>query len=229
MHRFALAVLLAAACGGSGGNDPAAPGEGGPPGAFVGGGGGGDGDGDGHGDGEPAGEPGSPPEPGGDDGGGNPDKPRPASDEPSGDMAGIVGAHNAVRARHCAPPLRWSPKIARVAQKWADDLARRGCAFEHSAGMDYGENLTYISPPGMRGPADVVDGWYSEVAGYNFKSGKFSFETGHFTQLVWVDTSELGCGRAVCQDAEIWVCNYASPGNVQGMFRANVLPESCRK
>jgi hypothetical protein len=40
--------------------------------------------------------------------------------------------------------------------------------------------------------------WYDEVTnpGYNFETGGFSGGTGHFTQLVWKGTTELGCGIA---------------------------------
>ncbi len=156
--------------------------------------------------------------------------PQPApSDEPDGALAGIVAAHNAVRARHCAPPLVWSEKIAKVARGWAAELRDRGCAFEHSAGMKYGENLAYMAPAGIGSPESVVDGWYREVDAYDFRSGRFGFDTGHFTQVVWESTAELGCARVECQNAEIWVCNYYPPGNFQGQFSANVHPESCRK
>lgn len=150
--------------------------------------------------------------------------------EPAGVLRGILAAHNAYRASHCAPPLSWSSELAAVAQRWAHELRDAGCAFEHSPDSDFGENLAYASPAGTHSATSVTRNWYREVELYDFGAGKFSFETGHFTQVVWARTRQLGCGYAVCGDgaAELWVCNYDPPGNVSGRFRANVKPTSCR-
>jgi uncharacterized protein YkwD len=158
--------------------------------------------------------------------------PRPVSKdpEPPGPLRGILAAHNKVRAQHCAAPLKWSAKVAAVAQRWADTLAARNCAFEHSRGNKYGENLAFASPAGTHSSASATQGWYREVSLYDFNNPRFSFEAGHFTQVVWRGSTTLGCGYATCGDgrAELWVCNYDPPGNVSRAFSANVLPSSCR-
>jgi uncharacterized protein YkwD len=140
----------------------------------------------------------------------------------------FVTAHNALRAKHCAPPLTWSPAIASVARKWADRLAGMGCnTLEHSRGK-LGENLA-AGTAGSMSDSDVTRMWYSELEKYDFRRQGFSMETGHFTQVVWKGTTQLGCASATCANGwEIWVCNYDPPGNVQTMYEANVLPTSCR-
>jgi uncharacterized protein YkwD len=139
----------------------------------------------------------------------------------------IVDAHNRVRARHCAPPLRWSAKVARSAQRWADTLHGDGCALRHSQG-EYGENLA-AGTAGMLDAASVVGMWYDEVKRYSFRGGGgFSMQTGHFTQVVWRGTTDVGCGRAQCNGLDVWVCQYDPPGNVRDQFRQNVLPTGCR-
>lgn len=68
-----------------------------------------------------------------------------------------------------------------------------------------------------------------------------SAETGHFTQLVWKATQQVGCARTECNggqeggegDAPGWyvVCEYAPRGNVIGQFVENVqapVPKSQR-
>jgi hypothetical protein len=51
--------------------------------------------------------------------------------------------------------------------------------------------------------------WYNEVKDYNFNNPGFGGSTGHFTQLVWVGTTELGCGVAISNSNKIYgVCNY---------------------
>jgi uncharacterized protein YkwD len=148
---------------------------------------------------------------------------------PSGMASALVAEHNRHRKEHCAPPLTWSPELAAHAQRWAEHLRDHRCAFEHSHGK-YGENLAE-GTAGLLDPGAVVDMWYRESSAYDYKSGRFSMGTGHFTQLVWVDTARLGCGVATCRGDEpldIWVCNYDPPGNVEGEFKRNVRPRGCR-
>lgn len=40
----------------------------------------------------------------------------------------------------------------------------------------------------------VVKAWYSEISKYNFKEAKFSPVTGHFSQVIWKSTTDLGVG-----------------------------------
>ena len=150
------------------------------------------------------------------------DRPAP----PRGDARAFVAAHNRVRAKHCANPLTWSAKLAQVAQKWANSLRDKGCAFGHSNGA-YGENLA-AGTSGTLDPEAVVAMWYDEVAHYRFPDGGFSMQTGHFTQVVWRRTAQVGCGRSHCKDMDIWVCEYDPPGNWEGQYRENVLPVGCR-
>lgn len=139
----------------------------------------------------------------------------------------LLDTHNAYRAKHCAPPLTWSPALAKVAQKWANTLKARGCMFGHSNGT-YGENLA-AGTTGALPPEAAVTMWYDEVKGYSFKQPAFSMETGHFTQVVWRGTAQVGCGMSQCKGMDIWVCEYDPPGNWEGRYREHVLPASCRR
>ena len=121
--------------------------------------------------------------------------------------------------------MTWSPALAELAQRWADTLKSRGCAFEHSNGK-YGENLA-AATSGVLDPESVVAMWYDEVKGYSFKQPGFSMQTGHFTQVVWRGTARVGCGRAQCRGLDVWVCQYDPPGNWEGQYKAHVLPLGC--
>ena len=151
-----------------------------------------------------------------------------AASAPPGQARAIVEAHNRYRAQHCADPLRWSAELASVAQAWADQLRDRGCAFGHSQSSEYGENLFFAAPSSPTSGVAAVDTWYAEHQRYRFSSPGFSMRTGHFTQVVWRGTRELGCGTAQCNGGDIWVCNYSPPGNMIDAYRQNVLPTSCR-
>jgi uncharacterized protein YkwD len=159
--------------------------------------------------------------------------PEPASRKPSASKLSpaaetFVSEHNRYRVQHCAGPLTWSSQLAADAQKWADTLKAKGCVFGHSGGK-HGENLA-AGTTGALPPEEVVRMWYDEVKIYDFKKPTgFSMETGHFTQVVWTDTTQVGCGFAQCKGNDIWVCQYETPGNWEGQFRQKVLPSSCKK
>lgn len=196
MKRWIMSVGAVAVLGSCGSSPPRASGGGAPGGG-----------GEGRPDGDETG--------GGDDG-----SAAGGGDELDGDAAGIVAAHNLVRAQHCVPPLRWSDDLAASAQAWADHLAASGCAFEHS-NSGHGENLA--GGGGLTGAAAVAM-WYGEVDQFDFASGGFSMDTGHFTQVVWRSTTAVGCGSNECGGMTTWVCQYDPPGNYTGEYRANVPP-----
>lgn len=143
---------------------------------------------------------------------------------PEGRVAGILEAHNRYRSKHCVPPLSWSGELAAGAERWAQRIAASGCRLEHAPGVPEGENLAWVAPVGASDAAGIVQRWYDEIAAYDFDDGGFSMQTGHFTQLIWAGTDRLGCAVDVCNDGNIWVCRYAPPGNVQGMYAENVKP-----
>jgi uncharacterized protein YkwD len=151
---------------------------------------------------------------------------KPRTPAPSGVAQAMVDAHNRVRAKHCAGALTWSAKLAQVAQQWANSLRDKHCSFGHSGGT-YGENLAAGSV-GLLTPESVVAMWYDEIAKYKFPNGGFSMATGHFTQVVWRGTTQVGCGVSHCNNMDIWVCEYDPPGNWEGQYRENVLPLGCR-
>lgn len=154
-------------------------------------------------------------------------RPPPPAKAPSSEAEALVAAHNQARAKHCADALTWSPKLAQIAQHWANSLRDQGCKFGHSGGQT-GENLA-AGTSGTLDPEAVVKMWYDEVALYRFPDGGFSMKTGHFTQVVWRGTTQVGCGRSQCNGTDIWVCEYDPAGNWEGQYGENVLPTSCRR
>jgi pathogenesis-related protein 1 len=179
---------------------------------------------------EPAPEPNAPDAPDTpDDGRAAAPTPAPAKPAPTARTGQqFVDAHNRYRAKHCAAPLTWSPKLAEVAQAWANTLRDKGCTFGHSTGNKYGENLA-AGTIGALDPESTTAMWYDEVKLYTFPDGGFSMETGHFTQVVWTTTTQIGCGSVECNGNVIYVCNYDPPGNWQGQYAQHVLPTSCKK
>ena len=150
-------------------------------------------------------------------------------------------AHNELRARHGAQPLRWSTELARTANDWALSMTSRSCEMEHSGG-EAGENIAMGGYLGPGAGKDAVSRWYNEVGQYDYRSPGFSLQTGHFTQVVWASTTELGCAMVRCGNKEwnsstqqwqkpsslygamVVVCQYSPGGNFEGRFPENVRP-----
>ena len=51
-----------------------------------------------------------------------------------------LDAHNEFRGKHGAPSMKWSSKLASNAQKWAEDLAKKGY-LQHANQKEEGENI----------------------------------------------------------------------------------------
>ena len=73
--------------------------------------------------------------------------------------------------------------------------------------------------------AAAVDAWASE--GYYYENNISGHQVGHYTQLMWTDTTKVGCGKAFSEEkiyfngvenvqVEYVVCRYAPWGNIQG-------------
>ena len=52
----------------------------------------------------------------------------------------------------------------------------------------------------------------------------FHSAVGHFTQMVWKDSKELGVGKAIKGQHVFVVCNFRPMGNQLNGFKENVLP-----
>ena len=64
---------------------------------------------------------------------------------------------------------------------------------QHRKNAKYGENLFMAGGTETNGK-DPVKSWYDEIQNYRFSSGGFSSTTGHFTQVIWKNSKELGIG-----------------------------------
>jgi uncharacterized protein YkwD len=126
----------------------------------------------------------------------------------------MLTAHNGYRTRLNLRPLKWSDKLAAVAQSWADSLLKRR-QFQHQGLTGYGENL-FEMRGGTATPDDVVHDWASESLDYDYRSNRCLSVCGHYTQMVWRNTTEVGCAVAHGGGREVWVCEYSPPGNVIG-------------
>ncbi|CAG5036512.1 unnamed protein product [Parnassius apollo] len=135
--------------------------------------------------------------------------------------------HNEYRREHGVPPLILNKDICKVSQKWAEELAKKD-AMSYSLNQNFGENVYcgWSPDPNVKIKArDCVEKWYSEIKDYSFGREPEILTCGHFTQIVWKNTRELGVGSAKSKSGKLYVvANYFPPGNYSGQFVKNVLP-----
>ena len=136
-----------------------------------------------------------------------------------------LNAHNRYRRTHHVNPLKLNKDLCRIAEGYARKLASMGC-LQHSdnryRGETLGENLYYTYGSEVTG-AEASKNWYGEIKSYNY-NGDWSSGTGHFTQMVWKDTKEVGFGKYKDRSGQTYVvANYYPAGNVIGYFKSNVL------
>lgn len=133
----------------------------------------------------------------------------------------LLEAHNAERARLGIAPLRWSPALAQQASTWADNLAQRG-RLEHARDRSgAGENL-WMGSASYYGPNDMIGRFIDERRA--FRPGVFPHisrtgnwaDVGHYTQLIWPGTQEVGCALSTGAGNDVLVCRYWPAGNVIG-------------
>lgn len=163
------------------------------------------------------------------------------------DKATILSLHNTLRTQALSsmPALTWSTTASTVAEKYAKLLAVRSCtstlpsgqarlvhgkiaapaSYSFSSGTtQMGENLAAAGSSGSYpAVATLVNLWSNEKVDYTYSSNTCASGKvcGHYTQMVWKNTTAVGCGYAKCTDGSAMKrsfisCNYTSAGNVVG-------------
>lgn len=154
--------------------------------------------------------------------------------------------HNVHRFNHSSPSIAWSEQMAGYAAQLAAT-----CKFAHDVsigGGGYGQNLAMYAT--SDNPQDLKENnlvaqaitqmWYNGELGQWPASdyGKdnpdmTNFEGwGHFSQLVWAGSQQVGCKSQYCPPGTMYagmgawftVCNYYPAGNMGGAYGKNVLP-----
>lgn len=142
---------------------------------------------------------------------------------PPGFEERLLAAQNRERLPLGVAPLQWNEGLARSARVWADRLAATG-QFAHAppdADDPQGENL-WAGTSGRFTLEAMVGAWAREKR--DFKPGVFPdnsvtgkvADVGHYTQLMWRDTREVGCALATGPREDVLVCRYSNAGNWVG-------------
>ena len=132
----------------------------------------------------------------------------------------ILAVHNRERTAVGVSPLTWNDNLAADAQTWAQHISTTG-QFIHDPESPGGENIAGFNPSmGVSAPGEGQSLWVDEKQ--NWQGGVLTpenwYPTGHYTQMVWKDTQEVGCGTASGDGHpfSILVCRYNPNGNFMG-------------
>jgi len=124
----------------------------------------------------------------------------------------ILAIHNFYRAKYNVPLLDWNDDIASYAADHTGD-----CVMHHTDGP-YGENLGWGYSDAIAG----VEAWYGEYNEYNYQAATFDGNSGHFTQVIWKGTTQVGCYIRDCSGTGYLMCEYLPRGNMLGSYTENV-------
>lgn len=160
----------------------------------------------------------------------------------TGFIGTVLGALNVVRATAdptpdpALPALTWDADAAAVAQGWADNCtfginSNRQSEYQALTGLSTSVGETVFaqgfsgSPPSDETVAQsAVSNWASEAQFYDYASNECApgEVCGNYTQVVWRDTTAVGCAIAECPnlfsgfDGKFLVCDYVPAGNFFG-------------
>ncbi|HST35585.1 MAG TPA: CAP domain-containing protein [Allosphingosinicella sp.] len=133
----------------------------------------------------------------------------------------LLAIHNRERAQVGVPPLVWDEALAAEAASYVPELIDLG-DLEHSDEAmegETGENLA-MGTAGYYSPEALTQLWVDEKN--SFENGIFPNvsrtgdwdEVGHYTAMVWRETTSVGCAIGSGGGDLYLVCRYAPAGNV---------------
>ncbi|ESN90023.1 hypothetical protein HELRODRAFT_104520 [Helobdella robusta] len=157
----------------------------------------------------------------------SPGKRAPLSDDVQSE---IINAHNNFRKGEGSSnmkKIKWNSVLAEMADTWASS-----CSFTHgqpsspsSPFPQTGQNLFATTVQAVN-VSSYISSWYKEKEKFDSVTQTCAAKAvcGHYTQVVWAATSDVGCSYALCPtlpptkltNAYFFVCNYGPAGNFVG-------------
>lgn len=137
-------------------------------------------------------------------------------------MIEVYKAHNTARYEVGSRPLVWDPVLAAQAASYGPELAQYGRPVHSSrVGRETSRENLLQALPGTSAAA-MVGVWTAEKQ--NFFNGLFPdvsktgnwYDVGHYTQMVWPTTTNLGCAIHTGGQFDWLICRYSPPGNKDG-------------
>ncbi|XP_063424167.1 Golgi-associated plant pathogenesis-related protein 1-like [Mytilus trossulus] len=143
--------------------------------------------------------------------------------------------HNNIRRKHNVPSLKFSKDLVQHAQEWAEYLVKTNQdtpEVQHLRRKNIGQNVTvkdsYDNYAVDYSAEDIIKEWYSGVDIYQPYFGRepppleIIKGYGHFSQMIWKESKEMGMGKAIGNDRTVIVASYRPAGNGLAKFTDNV-------
>ena len=135
-----------------------------------------------------------------------------------------LDVHNEYRRKHQnTPDMVYDKDLAADAMVWSMYLASINKLEHDQKDTGQGENLAWSSDSAKAMSDWATRAWYdTEIDDYDYSDPGYQSGTGHFTQVVWVGSTKLGCAEY----SNYVTCRYSPQGNINtaSYFTANVKP-----
>lgn len=140
-----------------------------------------------------------------------------------------LNLHNNYRSKHSSQEMQLDYSLCNDAQRYANQLANGTAEGHDPNAQGQGENIyTGFQSNAYPSGNNASKYWYSEKKNYDYNNPGFAQDTGHFTQVVWNDTTRFGIAKAYGEKNGMYatwvVARYAPQGNITnvGKFEENV-------
>ncbi|XP_064624955.1 cysteine-rich venom protein pseudechetoxin-like [Lineus longissimus] len=136
----------------------------------------------------------------------------------------IVQIHNKLR-NDVSPTatnmlkMSYDLELENLARKWVNQCKREHPSVNTVPGKAaLGQNLFFSEVHETWNTA--INAWHNEIKHFTYGTYTTSGVTGHYTQVVWADTSLVGCAMKKCGERNyIYACNYGPGGNYNPAYK----------
>lgn len=156
------------------------------------------------------------------------------NNQTNADVEKSLQVHNGARAEVGVSDLMWSKELEKDAKNYAQILAYKDSGLQHSKFRnDQGENLSSFFKSSTKNGVesfifsktpltDASIGWYEEIKDYKYskiKDIKTGPVVGHYTQMIWKNTTHVGLASATSKTGVVYVvARYYPAGNYIGQY-----------
>ena len=129
----------------------------------------------------------------------------------------VLHYHNIFREKHNTEKLTFSTELYLKAKSKLLQMEKNNFNYnsidDDDDDNDIGENL-FITEKNK--DIDIIikeacETWYNEKNNYNFNLNQYQKETGHFTQMIWKNTKEIGSGYLEDKNGQAYFLVLYSP------------------
>ncbi|XP_052235185.1 cysteine-rich venom protein ENH2-like isoform X1 [Dreissena polymorpha] len=152
------------------------------------------------------------------------------------DLATIAALHNEIRT-HVSPPaadmrlMKENPGLSSTADRWVRRCTADSTWYQRTSPGGYILGQNHLYSKSFINWTDVVKTWEQEKTNFAYGStGNNASLVGNYTQMIWGETSSVGCSAANCGTFFIYICLYATIPNPQPLdkpYKESVSNSSC--